>query len=100
MYLNSTSPTSDGRMECQPLYCALAVYDTPSGVVLARAYLSSNLSRSFEPIEMSARKGIMSSRFQRARTRKRSAKRAAGSVGKVDDGKYVSSNVEERDSEE
>lgn len=74
----------------QPLYFARAVYHTPSVPVTARVYFSSNLSRSFASTTMSSRNGAISSTLQRARVRKRSVKRAAGSIGSCDAGKYVS----------
>lgn len=55
---------------------------------MALAYLRSSLSRSLELMAISARKGAMSSPDQRERVRKRSAKRAAGSTGREDAGKY------------
>jgi hypothetical protein len=66
------------------------VYHTPSGSVVDRANLSSSLSRSLEPMAISATKGTISSSFHLERVKKRSAKRAAGSTGSEEAGKYVS----------
>ena len=69
------------------VYFTRDVYNTPSLSVKALAYLNSSLSRSFALTAMSERKGAMSSAFQRWRVRKRSVKRAAGSVGSSAQGK-------------
>ena len=74
---------------------ARAVYHTPSESVTARAYLRSSLSRSLLSTTMSPRNGDISSAFHRERVRKRSAKRAVGSGGSAEAGKYVISATEE-----
>lgn len=72
-----------------PLYFALAVYQTPLGSVTALAYVRSNLSLSLSFTTISERKGEISSAFHFERVRKRSEKRAAGSEGSSEEGKYV-----------
>ena len=80
----------DGEQEplfSLPTHLARAIYHRPSLSVRALAYLSSSLSRSFLSTAMSDRYGTMSSAFQRARVRNRSAKRVTGSDGSSAQGK-------------
>jgi hypothetical protein len=65
------------------------VYHTPSESVIARQCLRRSLSRSLLLTAISDRKGKISSPFHRGQVRKRVEKRAAGSMGSKDAGKYV-----------
>lgn len=74
-----------------PLYFARAVYHIPSEFVIVRACFNNSLSLSFESTEISERKSTISSAFHLERARNNSEKRAPGSTGSSDDGKYASS---------
>jgi hypothetical protein len=69
------------------------VYETPCESVVALANLRSSLSRSLESTAISERKGEISSPRQCDRVKNRSAKRGAGSMGRVDAGKKVRTRV-------